>query len=125
VNIEVVSEQHGEWTVIKVKGEVDVGSPPVTPIGVLRKALVDKREEGCFNQVVDFSQTTFLDSTGLGVIVGGLKRAREGGGELVLAISKQDNPRVYKVFEVTGLIKVFRMFDSVAEALAQVQAPAK
>ena len=54
---------------------------------------------------------TFLDSTALGVLVGALKRCREQGGELRLVVTE---PRIVKIFEITGLTTVFRIVDSLA-----------
>jgi anti-sigma B factor antagonist len=57
----------------------------------------------------------FLDSTGLGVLVGALKRARAGGGSVGLACNQ---PKILKIFNVTGLEKVFTIYPSVDEAVA-------
>ena len=56
----------------------------------------------------------FLDSTGLGVLVGALKRVRSNDGDLYLVCTQ---PRIRKVFEVTGLTKVFSLFDTVDDAV--------
>ena len=63
-----------------------------------------------------FEGVEFLDSTGLGVLVGGLKRVRQHDGSLHL-VCAQD--RVLKVFRITGLTKVFAIHDSVEDALAE------
>jgi anti-sigma B factor antagonist len=57
----------------------------------------------------------FLDSTGLGVLVGGLKRVRSHNGTLRLVCTQE---KILKVFRITGLTKVFPIFGSLAEALA-------
>jgi anti-sigma B factor antagonist len=56
----------------------------------------------------------FLDSTGLGALVGGLKRLREAGGSLVLVIS---TPRILRIFQITGLTKALAARRSVADAI--------
>jgi anti-sigma B factor antagonist len=71
--------------------------------------------EGSTRIVVDLDGVDFLDSTGLGVLVGALKRVRSNDGELSLVCTQ---PRIRKVFEVTGLTKVFALYDSVDEAVA-------
>ena len=57
----------------------------------------------------------FLDSTGLGVLVGGLKRVRAHDGSLDLACTRE---QILKIFRITGLTKVFGIHDSVDEAIA-------
>lgn len=104
-----VSEHNGH-TVLAVKGEVDVYTAPR-----LRERLVELVTEGKRKIVVDLEGVDFLDSTGLGVLVGGLKRLRSNDGEMAL-VSTQS--RILKVFEITGLTKVFSIHDSVEAATA-------
>ena len=65
--------------------------------------------------VVNMAKVEFLDSTGLGVLVGGLKRVRAHDGSLDLVCTQE---RILKIFRITGLTKVFGIFDSVDEAVA-------
>ena len=65
--------------------------------------------------VLDLLAVTFLDSTALGVLVGALKRCRELGGELHVVVT---DPRIMKIFEITGLTKVFPIADSLAAVTA-------
>jgi anti-sigma B factor antagonist len=104
-----VTENNG-WAVIAVTGEVDVATVPR-----LREQLHSLVAQGSHHIVVDLDAVDFLDSTGLGVLVGALKRVRTHDGELALVCTQ---PRIRKVFEVTGLTKVFSLFDSVDEAVA-------
>jgi len=64
--------------------------------------------------VADLTQVRFLDSTGLGTLVGGLKRLREPGGSLTLVIVA---PRILRLFQITGLTKVLAIHPTVAEAI--------
>lgn len=98
------------WAVLAVSGEVDVATAPR-----LRERLIELVNSGRHRIVVDLSGVEFLDSTGLGVLVGALKRVRTHDGELALVCAE---PRILKVFEITGLTKVFTMFGSVDEAVA-------
>jgi len=104
-----VSERNGT-TVLSVRGEVDVYTAPR-----LREKLVELVSEGRYNLVVDLEAVDFLDSTGLGVLVGGLKRLRSHDGDLSLVCTQH---RILKVFEITGLTKVFAIHDSVDAAVA-------
>jgi anti-sigma B factor antagonist len=104
-----VVERNG-YSVLAVSGEVDVATVPR-----LREQLHGLVAQGSNKIVVDLDGVDFLDSTGLGVLVGALKRVRGSeGGELHLVCTQ---PRIRKVFEVTGLTKVFSLFDTVDEAV--------
>ena len=88
---------------VVVEGEVDVATAPF-----LRDELYRLIENGANWVVVDLSGMDFIDSTGLGVFVGALKRAREGGGGVELRGLK---PSARKVFEITGLDSAFTIAD--------------
>jgi len=105
-----VDDSQPPSTVLAVKGEVDVYTAPR-----LREKLVELDSEGKRRVVVDLEGVEFLDSTGLGVLVGGLKRLRGHGGDLALVCTHQ---RILKIFEITGLTKVFSIYSSVSEAVA-------
>lgn len=99
----------GNHDVVTVSGEVDIASAPV-----LRETLLSVLAEGPHQLVIDLDQVTFLDSTGIGVLVAAFRRATEAGGSMgVVCHSK----RSLRVLEITGLTKVFTFHDSVATAL--------
>ncbi len=102
-----LTERDG-WAVLAVSGEVDVATAPR-----LRERLVGLVGEGRTRIVVDLEKVDFIDSTGLGVLVGALKRVRTNEGDLALVCT---GPRILKVFEITGLTKVFAIHRSVDEA---------
>lgn len=102
--------ERDKWSVLAVTGEVDVATAPR-----LREQLIELVNQGSTRIVVDLTGVDFLDSTGLGVLVGALKRVRTQDGELVLVCNE---PRVLKVFEITGLTKVFNLVASVDEAVS-------
>ncbi|MCD0450608.1 STAS domain-containing protein [Actinocorallia sp. API 0066] len=95
-------------TVINVEGEIDVYTAPK-----LREKLIDLVNKGKFHLLVDMEKVEFLDSTGLGVLVGGLKRVRAHDGSLELVCTQE---RILKIFRITGLTKVFGIHDSIDEA---------
>ena len=105
-----VDDSHPPYTVLAVKGEVDVYTAPR-----LREKLVELVSQGNHQIVVDLEGVDFLDSTGLGVLVGGLKRLRSHEGDLSLVCTLH---RILKVFEITGLTKVFAIHDSVEAAVS-------
>jgi anti-sigma B factor antagonist len=110
VELSVTSRQEGARTVIAVGGEIDVYTAPS-----LRERLNELVAAGHYDLVVDMEKVEFLDSTGLGVLVGALKRLRGVGGELFLACGQE---RLLKIFRITGLDRVFTMFGSVEAATA-------
>lgn len=102
--------QSGTWTILSVTGEVDVATAPS-----LRERLVSLVSEGNTRLIIDLTLIDFLDSTGLGVLVGTLKRIRQAEGELALVIPQE---RILKLFDITGLSKIFVIFDTRDAALA-------
>jgi anti-sigma B factor antagonist len=110
VDLTLSTRREGDRTVVVVGGEIDVYTAPK-----LREQLVELETAGQHDLVVDLEQVEFLDSTGLGVLVGGLKRVRAHDGSLRLVCTQE---RILKVFRITGLTKVFPIHDSVAEAVA-------
>jgi len=110
VELSVVTRREGARTVISVTGEIDVYTAPT-----LRERLNELVADGEYHLVVDMAGVDFLDSTGLGVLVGGLKRARSHDGTLRLVC---DQEKILKVFRITGLTKVFPIYAALPDALA-------
>jgi anti-sigma B factor antagonist len=96
--------------VLAVHGELDFDGAPS-----LRLALIEAIDENPGRRVVvDLEGVDFIDSAGLGVLVGGLKRVRAADGELVLVATGRS---VVRVLELTGLTRVFEIHPSRAAAL--------
>jgi len=108
IDIKVATRPVGNWTVIDVEGEVDVFTAPK-----LREAIITILEQGKDRLIVNLAGVAFMDSTGLGVLVGGLKRVKERNGELAI-VGAQGT--VLRVVNVTGLNAVFSLQDSVEAA---------
>ena len=104
-----------DYTVVAVGGEIDVYSAPK-----LREKLISLVEEGSYQLIVDMEAVEFLDSTGLGVLVGGLKRVRAHDGYIDLVCQQS---RILRIFRITGLNKVFSIYDTVPEAIAAHGSP--
>jgi anti-sigma B factor antagonist len=109
MDLRLRSRRSGGATVVEVGGEVELHSASHLRDELLRAG---EAEHPCV--VVDLSRVTFIDSTGLGVLVGALKRVREKGALSLVCPQRQ----VRRVFEITGLTKVFPMFSSLEEAVA-------
>ena len=103
--------------VISLSGEVDLYTAPE-----FKQQLLEVIAQGASNVIVDFSNTTFIDSTTLGVLVGGVKRLRTNDGQLTLVCSDRN---ITKIFEITGLDRVFTIYPSRDEALEQIQSSSR
>lgn len=99
----------GDCAVLRVAGDLDAYAAPA-----LRERIRDLAAKGAVHVIADLSRVDFLDSTGLGVLVGGLKRLREHDGSLALVISAT---RILRLFEMTGLTRVFQVQPSVPAAI--------
>lgn len=97
-------EARNGWSILHVSGEVDLFTSPK-----LKERILDLLEGGTTKLVLDLEQVTFMDSTGLGVLVGALRRLTERQGSLALVCPQGP---VLRVMEVTGLNKVFDIHDS-------------
>lgn len=91
--------QDGEITVVEIRGEVDLYTAP--RLREQLESLVDTEEP---RLVVDLAELDFIDSTGLGVLVAALKKARERGGDMVL---RNAGRSTHKILEIAGLTKLF------------------
>ena len=96
--------------VIDVGGEIDIYTAPR-----LRELLIDLVSKNSYQLVVNMDKVEFLDSTGLGVLVGGLKRVRAHDGSLDLVCTRE---RILKIFRITGLTQVFGIHQTVDQPIA-------
>lgn len=110
MDIRIENMEVNDLPVLKVSGEVDVYTAPK-----LKSHILDLIDSGHYNIVVDLNQVDFMDSSGLGVLVGGLKRVGPHKGTIKLVCNR---PNVLKIFKITGLNKVFQIFDGVDQAAA-------
>ncbi|WP_343996071.1 anti-sigma factor antagonist, partial [Nocardioides dubius] len=101
-----IREQDGV-TIVAVAGEIDVYTAPK-----LRDQITDLVGSGQYRLIIDMEAVEFLDSTGLGVLVGGLKKVRAHDGSLELVCTQE---RLLKIFRITGLAKVFAIHGSADE----------
>lgn len=109
VDLGIDAHVEGEWDVVAVRGEVDLYTSTQ-----LRAAIERSLDRGARHVLVDLRDVGFMDSSGLGVLVGCLKRSRERGGDFALVCT--DGP-VMKVLAITGLDRVFPIHGSVDDVL--------
>src|SRR5205807_376501 len=93
--------------IVGVRGQIDLYSAPE-----FKSALANAVDDGCLDLVVDLSEVNFMDSTGLGVLVGMLKRLDRAGGTLTIVTS---DPTILRIFEISGLTDRFTIVASRAE----------
>lgn len=108
MELEIRTTRDNDSCVVQVSGEVDVYTSPS-----LKSALVAAVVDTCPLLVVDLDGVGFIDSSGLGVLVGALRRARETGGDLRVVTSREP---VIKIFRITGLDRVFPLYRTLDEA---------
>jgi len=96
-------------TVVTLVGELDVYIAPD-----LRKFLVDLVNHGRVFLALDMTEVDYIESTGLGLLVGCLKRVRNDNGSLALVVPQES---VRKIFRINGLVKVLPIFDTVDPAV--------
>jgi len=101
--------RNGEVTLVEVEGQLIVGNRQE-----LKQQVLDQLEAGDRKFVIDFSNTGYIDSSGLGVLVSLSKKIREQGGELRLSSLNED---LRTLFELTKLDTLFRIADSKDKAL--------
>ena len=98
------------FEVIGVQGEIDIYTAPR-----LRELLIDLVSTGSYQLVVNLDKVGFLDSAGLGVLVGGLRRVRARDGSLDLVCTQQP---ILKILKITGLTEVFGIYETADQAIA-------
>jgi anti-sigma B factor antagonist len=102
----------GEIAVVEVSGWIEISTAPK-----LRDTLIALIDEGRLHLVIDLSETVFLDSTGLGVLVGLLHRLRSRDGSLAIAGARD---RVYRAFQISKLTQVLTLTDTVEDGIVAI-----
>lgn len=110
IQLTIDSSAQGKWIVVRVDGEVDLSNA-----AGLRDHLIDQIQQGRHHIAVDLGGVEFMDSSGLAVLISGLRRTKEHDGALVLI---SPTASVKRVLSITGLDKVFEIYDSVEKAAA-------
>ena len=106
----ITDRQHGDDTyVVAVRGEIDLFTAPE-----FKQRVAAPIDAGRANVIVDLSETTFIDSSSLGVLIGAHRRLKLRGGSLTVVC---DNDAIVKTFRITGLDGVFTLVRSLDDAL--------
>ena len=103
----------GDCAVLRIDGEIDAYAAPQ-----LRERVIDLAGNGTVHIIADLRGAGFLDSAGLGALVGSLKRLRTRGGSLTLVASTD---RILQIFRITGLSDAFALHSCVPDAITADQ----
>jgi anti-sigma B factor antagonist len=109
VKLEASVMEMGAMPILQLTGEIDLSTSDE-----FKQVVYKMIESGKKNIVVDLTGVKFMDSTGLGVLVGALKKARMQSGSIRLICS---NETILKTFTLTGLDKVFLIYNNLRECL--------
>lgn len=101
---------YGEATLVELEGEIDLHSAPP-----LKEALIEVGSAPSARVALDLSGVSFLDSTGIGALVGAFKKTRESQGQIAFFGAR---PRVKRVFQIAGLWNALPFYESRDAALA-------
>jgi anti-sigma B factor antagonist len=108
LSIDLKTEEGGETLIFKLRGSLDIATAPT-----IRAALMDATDKGNHHLIVDLTGLEFLDSTGLGVLIGAHRRTVERKGSFQLIV--HEGP-ISRLLNITGLIAVFAVFNSLEDA---------
>lgn len=107
---EVVRRIEGEVVILYLKGFLDAHTAPD-----LEKAIQELIDEKRYNILVNFTNLDYISSAGLGVFMGFVEEIREQEGDIRMS---NMTPKVYKIFDLLGFPKLYRIFPEENEALA-------
>lgn len=108
MDLSISIRNNGGLPVIELGGELDAYT-----CSRLRDTMIEVIGELTPTIIVSMLKVEYIDSSGLGTLVGGLKRASENNGKIAIVCT---SPQIRKVFEITGLVRVFPLYDSEHEA---------
>ena len=114
MDLQISVRRSDDVALIDLAGEVDAYTS-----ARFREVMMDIIEDGSPRLIVSMARVDYIDSSGLGALVGGLKRTSERDGKIIIVCHQS---QVRKVFEITGLEKVFPIFDTEEEALEAIRA---
>lgn len=109
LSVSVTTERDGEAVIFRLCGSLDIATSPAVRAALLEGA------DGKHELVVDLTGLEFLDSTGLGALIGAQRRALEQGGSVRLVIN--EGP-IARLLNITGLVRVFSVYHSLEAALS-------
>lgn len=109
LSIDVSAARDGNVALFALGGSLDIATSPT-----LRAALIEAADRNEHEIVVDLVHLEFLDSTGLGALIGAHKRASENGGSVRLVAAEG---QILRLLRITGLLDVFAVYPTIDAAL--------
>jgi anti-sigma B factor antagonist len=109
MHLEIDVARRAGYTVVSPQGEIDFATGPQ-----LKDAITELLVAGEVNLIIDLQAVDFIESTGLGALIGGRRRAHALTGSLRLVCTEE---QMLKIFRITGLDKVFEIHDSLDDAI--------
>jgi anti-sigma B factor antagonist len=109
IGIETWPSDDGQQHVFVLRGSLDLATAPTVRAALLEAAQTDHEL-----LIIDLTQLEFLDSTGLGALIGCSKRARETGGEVRMVVGEG---QILRLLRITGLMNVFAVYPTLDAAL--------
>jgi len=108
MNIVLRTEQIEDIFIIDIEGEVDTYTSSKIKQDILK--IVDQSAK----IIISMEKVKFIDSTGLGILIGILKKVKEKEGEMIIV---SPNSYINQIFEITGLFKVFKIVENSQQAI--------
>ena len=108
--LHIEREKRDDYTICRPVGELDAYT-----VGQFREALGELASEP--KLLIDMSEVPFVDSAGLGALIGGIRRAREAGGDVAVCCNR---PTLVRLLHTTGFDRIVTVTDTVAEAAASL-----
>ncbi|HRP68457.1 MAG TPA: STAS domain-containing protein [Turneriella sp.] len=102
-------DDESKWSVVRLNGDLNMFSAPD-----LRSALVKKFESGTKRFIFNLSELSFVDSSGIGILVSFVSLAKKSEGSKIILCGL--NPQIRNIFEVTRLMSVFTVLDTLDDA---------
>jgi len=112
-DLDVRIHRNSDIPVVGLSGDID--SYTCSKLG---KAIVNLITDGDLHVVIDMSEVKYIDSSGLGTLVGGLRRVHEQNGNLAIT---NPSPQIRRIMNLTGLNKVFTLYDNESEAITSLK----
>ena len=113
--LEIEIDRSAAYTVCRPKGEIDAYT-----VGQFRESLGELANVE--RLVIDLSEVPFMDSAGLGALIGGIRKARDAGGQVVVGC---DRPTLTRLLHTTGFDRIVPVAESFDEAVELLELPAE